>query len=49
MDYAALSPLKLLYKSRSMLNGYLIVAKNGSFHKSNNIVCFWWKDEKLVE
>src|ERR1700694_4025158 len=27
-----------------MRNGLLSIAKNGSFHKSNNRVCFWWKD-----
>jgi len=31
-----------------MLNGLLSIAKNGSFHKSNKKVCFWWKYEKLV-
>src|ERR1700676_2138169 len=43
LDIGVSFPLQLLYESRTMRNGLLSIAKNGSFHKSNNIVCFWWK------
>jgi len=40
--------LQTAVRIESVLNGIFIIAKNGSFHKSNNSVYFLWKYERSM-